>query len=135
MPLFSAAFDSSPYSHKLMSTTNTPGGRSLDVFAGNGLGGSTLINHMFYTRGSSAQYDAWQRNGAKGWDSEALLEYSIKSENAQWMANPTVHGTKGTPSRSFVQPQSHPRHRRMGQFSKRWIFLPGIPTVRHSYMI
>ena len=52
-----------------LETDNQPAfGRSIEIFQGKGLGGFTRINHMFYTRGPSGQYDAWERDGADGWD-------------------------------------------------------------------
>ena len=95
VPLLSASLDGSPFATKIQSVTDLVTGRPVDIFQGNGLGGGTLINSMFYTRGPAGQYDAWERNGAEGWGSKALLPYFTKSENAQYEANPRAHGTKG----------------------------------------
>ncbi|KAH7884903.1 alcohol oxidase [Phlebopus sp. FC_14] len=96
IPLFSANFaQGSPLARHLVTTNQSVVGRSLDIYQGNGLGGTTRINHMFYTRGPAGQYDAWERNGAKGWDSKNLLPYFIKSENAQYDVDTDMRGTKG----------------------------------------
>ena len=96
IPLFSANFsEDSSLARRLETDDQAAFGRSIEIFQGKGLGGTTRINHMFYTRGPSGQYDAWERNGAEGWGSKALLPYFIKSECAQYDANTSVHGAKG----------------------------------------
>ncbi|WP_394171796.1 GMC family oxidoreductase [Thalassotalea litorea] len=61
---------------------------------GKGLGGSSLINGMVYTRGHSSDYDRWQELGNPGWSFEALLPYFKKSENFQHGEN-YYHGAGG----------------------------------------
>lgn len=96
IPLFSANFAEDSYlARKLETDDQTALGRSIEIFQGKGLGGSTRINHMFYTRGPTSQYDGWEQNGAEGWGSKALLSYFIKSECAQYDASASVHGTQG----------------------------------------
>ncbi|KAL4075465.1 alcohol oxidase [Scleroderma citrinum] len=96
VPLFSANFaEDSPLTRRLEADNQAALGRPIEIFQGKGLGGSTRINHMFYTRGPSGQYDQWERNGAHGWGSEALLPYFIRPECAHYKADPNVHGSKG----------------------------------------
>ncbi|KAL4073995.1 alcohol oxidase [Scleroderma citrinum] len=95
VPLFSASFGGSPLARKIQSVTDLVTGRPVDIYQGNGLGGTTLINSLFYTRGPAGQFDEWERNGAEGWGSKALLPYFIKSESVQYEASPRAHGTKG----------------------------------------
>lgn len=81
------------------------GGRTLPVFRGRGLGGSTAINGMVYTRGSSDDYDNWARvTGDPGWSWLALQPYIRKHErwvppvggrNVDGEFNPLVHGYHG----------------------------------------
>ena len=48
---------------------------------GKGLGGSSAINAMVYTRGHSSDYDAWADAGNEGWSFDEVLRYFKKSEN------------------------------------------------------
>ncbi|MGN6548699.1 MAG: GMC family oxidoreductase, partial [Pararhizobium sp.] len=59
----------------------TRGGRK-DIWPrGKGLGGSGLINGMVYMRGHPRDYDAWEAEGAAGWNFESLLPYFRRSED------------------------------------------------------
>jgi choline dehydrogenase len=48
---------------------------------GKGLGGSSAINGMVYTRGHSSDYNAWADAGNDGWSFDEVLPYFKKSEN------------------------------------------------------
>ncbi|KOC70383.1 Glucose dehydrogenase [acceptor] [Habropoda laboriosa] len=54
---------------------NLPGGRAV--------GGSSVVNFMIYSRGSPADYDAWDAQGNPGWSYKDILPYFIKSENCK----------------------------------------------------
>ena len=54
--------------------------RRLKVKQGKVLGGSSSVNVMAYTRGNSADYDRWARNGADGWSYDEVLPYFRRSE-------------------------------------------------------
>ena len=42
------------------------------------VGGGTVINGMFFDRGSAADYDAWEELGSPGWGWDGLLPYFKK---------------------------------------------------------
>ncbi|WP_371823877.1 GMC family oxidoreductase [Phyllobacterium sp. 628] len=48
---------------------------------GRGVGGSSLINAMIYTRGQPEDYDAWADLGCTGWGWQDVLPYFKRSEN------------------------------------------------------
>ncbi|KAK0199339.1 aryl-alcohol oxidase precursor [Desarmillaria ectypa] len=94
-------------------TTEQPGlnGRSISFPRGFGLGGSSAVNYMFYTRGSSQDYDRYaQISGDPGWGWEALQPYIRKNErvvpptdhhNTTGQFDPAVHGFDGINSVSL----------------------------------
>ncbi len=47
---------------------------------GRGLGGSSSINAMIYTRGRPADYDAWAAAGCDGWSWDDVLPYFRRAE-------------------------------------------------------
>lgn len=55
------------------------GNRPSYVPAGAVVGGGSAVNGMFFTRGSAADYDAWERLGNPGWGWKDLLPYFKKS--------------------------------------------------------
>ncbi|KAK1771700.1 alcohol oxidase [Phialemonium atrogriseum] len=75
--------------------------------AGRVVGGSSILNGMVWTRGSAADYDAWEALGNPGWGWEGLLPYFKKSERFTSDVEATtsralhiypdmsVHGTQG----------------------------------------
>ena len=57
------------------------GGRKGYQPRGRGLGGSSLINAMVYTRGQPQDYDEWAALGCKGWGWADVLPYFKRSED------------------------------------------------------
>ncbi|KAF3008226.1 hypothetical protein E8E14_009712 [Neopestalotiopsis sp. 37M] len=58
-------------------------GKAQTLRAGKALGGTSTINGMAYTRTESAQVDAWELVGNKGWNWNSLFPYYLKSEHFQ----------------------------------------------------
>ncbi|KAJ3722216.1 hypothetical protein C8R42DRAFT_666376 [Lentinula raphanica] len=90
-------YTSVPQIHLLNNTIPAPRGHVL--------GGSSSINGMWYTRGSSADYDRWANvTGDQGWLWDELQSYFKKSEslvapvdghNTTGQYDPALHGTQG----------------------------------------
>lgn len=53
-------------------------GRSSPVYTAAVVGGGTVVNGMFFTRGSAGDYDAWEKLGNPGWAWKDLLPYFKK---------------------------------------------------------
>ncbi|KAI9780602.1 MAG: hypothetical protein M1816_002798 [Peltula sp. TS41687] len=54
--------------------------RSSPVYSAAVVGGASVINGMFFNRGSAGDYDAWEKLGNPGWSWKDLLPYFKKSE-------------------------------------------------------
>ncbi|SEG93128.1 choline dehydrogenase [Actinacidiphila yanglinensis] len=67
------------------------------------LGGSSAINGMVHHRGHPASYDAWEAQGATGWNHRELLPFFQRSETAEGR-DPRVRGTDG-PMRIETPPE------------------------------
>lgn len=52
--------------------------RSSPVYSAAVVGGGTVINGMFFNRGSAQDYDAWEALGNPGWGWKDLLPYFKK---------------------------------------------------------
>lgn len=60
--------------------TNSPGGEIW--IRGKGLGGSSSINGMIWSRGEPADYDAWETQaGATGWNGRSMTEAFLELED------------------------------------------------------
>lgn len=64
------------------------GDRSILFPRGKGLGGSSSINGLLYVRPFSADIDAWETMGAKGWNYQNCLPFYKRSETWQDEVNP-----------------------------------------------
>lgn len=57
------------------------GGRTSPVYSAAVVGGGTVVNGMFFNRGSAGDYDAWEKLGNPGWNwngPNGLLNYFKK---------------------------------------------------------
>jgi choline dehydrogenase-like flavoprotein len=59
------------------------GGYAQTVRAGKALGGTSTINGLVYLRAQTAQIDAWESAGNKGWNWKNLFPYYKKGEQFQ----------------------------------------------------
>jgi choline dehydrogenase-like flavoprotein len=63
---------------------------------GKGMGGTSVINYMIYTRGHPRDYDGWEAAGNPGWGWKDVWKYFLKSENAHGeLAKSKFHSTGG----------------------------------------
>ena len=53
-------------------------GRTSPVYSAAVVGGGTVVNGMFFNRGSAGDYDAWEKLGNPDWNWESLLPYFKK---------------------------------------------------------
>ncbi|KXH61843.1 hypothetical protein CNYM01_09038 [Colletotrichum nymphaeae SA-01] len=65
------------------------GGRKLAYHRGRGLGGSSILNGLYYGRGSANVYDHWVELGNPGWSWEEVFPKFIKATHF----NPPNNGT------------------------------------------
>ena len=65
------------------------GGPANEVWIrGKGLGGSSSINGMIWSRGEPADYDGWEEQGATGWNGASMTEAFLELEDHAAGASP-----------------------------------------------
>ncbi|KAF8156315.1 aryl-alcohol oxidase [Mycena galopus ATCC 62051] len=96
IPMFPAQLNpNTPYDWNY-TTTPQPGfnGRSINYPRGHMLGGSTSVNYMAYTRGSSEEWDRYARlSGDSGWSWANVQKYFKLNE--KWTPPADLHNTTG----------------------------------------
>jgi choline dehydrogenase len=80
--------------------------RAIPIPRGRVLGGCGVINAMTWYRGHPADYDAWERAGATGWNHRTLLPYFRKAED--WEDGPSEFRGAGGPLRIERPKAPHP---------------------------
>ncbi|EKG20738.1 Glucose-methanol-choline oxidoreductase [Macrophomina phaseolina MS6] len=105
--------DTTPYWFNLTSAPQEGlNNKTFRVPAAAVVGGGTVINGMFFDRGTAADYDLWEQLGNPGWGWDGLLPYFRKSENftppaesfaAEWNISwdLSAHGREGPVQSSF----------------------------------
>lgn len=69
--------------------------REIPLAQGRVLGGGGSINAQVFTRGAREDYDNWEKKyGAKGWGSDQMMHYFIKSEDNERLSG-KYHGNGG----------------------------------------
>lgn len=69
-------------------------GRSSPVYSAAVVGGGTVVNGMFFNRGSAGDYDAWEQMGNPGWGWEGILPYfkKVESLDLSWDSGADTRG-------------------------------------------
>ncbi|KAF7375564.1 Choline dehydrogenase, mitochondrial [Mycena sanguinolenta] len=96
IPMFPAQLNpNTPYDWNYTTTPQSGfNGRSIDYPRGHLLGGSTSVNYMAYTRGSSEEWDRYANlTGDPGWSWENIQKYVAMNE--KWTAPADNHTTTG----------------------------------------
>lgn len=84
--------------------------RQCPLARGKGIGGTSLINGLVYSRGHKEDFDRWEALGNPGWSYDGVLPYFIKAENFNppeipSPIDPYVHGQSGPLNVEFHRPQ------------------------------
>ncbi|KZV65879.1 GMC oxidoreductase [Peniophora sp. CONT] len=69
--------------------------RCLEVLYGEGIGGTSRINGMVYTRGTPGDYERWVQQGNPGWGYKDLEPLFVKSETTLSQPTSNFRGRKG----------------------------------------
>jgi choline dehydrogenase-like flavoprotein len=69
--------------------------RVQEVVRGEGLGGTSRLNGMLYTRGPPGDYNGWKAMGHPDWGYDELLPYFVKSETTLSQPPSSYRGRTG----------------------------------------
>ena len=70
-------------------------GRQIPLTQGRGVGGSSSLNGMVYSRGQRGDFDTWAQMGNPGWSYDDVLPFFKKSERRIGDGDPAYHGFDG----------------------------------------
>ncbi|KAK5644075.1 hypothetical protein RI129_007920 [Pyrocoelia pectoralis] len=73
---------------------------------GKGLGGSTIVNGLMYTRGNKRDFNEWYQKGNKGWAYDDVLPLFKKSENSLINQSEIYHGIGGNVNVEYSMPMN-----------------------------
>ncbi|KAJ7580930.1 glucose-methanol-choline oxidoreductase [Mycena floridula] len=124
VPFFASLLHNSPYDWNFTTTPQVDlNGRVIGYPRGFLLGGTSSINTMAYTRGSSEDYDRYAAlTGDPGWSWNNMLQYFFKNEILTSPAD--HHDTEGE-----INPALH------GHAGINGVSLPGFPTPLDSRVV
>jgi choline dehydrogenase-like flavoprotein len=107
IPLLARNLHGSPrFDWNFRSVENGLNGRTLATIAGKGLGGSSSINFLAFTRGAPGDFDRWAHDGATGWSWNDVLPYFRRLERWEGGAS-ALRGANG-PMPVIFAPKSDP---------------------------
>jgi len=69
--------------------------RTLEMVSGKAMGGTSNINALLYTRCTPGEYNAWARDGRKGWSYDEVEPYFKKSEKSLSHGKSPHRGSNG----------------------------------------
>lgn len=69
--------------------------RRIELTQGRGVGGSSSLNGMVYSRGQRGDFDTWAQMGNPGWSFDDVLPFFKKSERRVGVGSPDYHGFDG----------------------------------------
>jgi choline dehydrogenase len=106
IPLISSSFMSGgAFSRLQMSDYQPELNKAFELARGSGLGGTSRINTMLYTRGLPKEYDLWAESGCEGWAWRDVERFFKKSENfLDGLDEENVHGKTGRVLKSGQSP-------------------------------
>jgi choline dehydrogenase len=80
-----------------------PGGTGEIWIRGKGLGGSSAVNGMIWSRGEAEDYDGWEANGCTGWNGDSMTQAFLSLEDHAAGASKM----RGSGGRVHVDPAIH----------------------------
>lgn len=97
IPLFSTPYSPfPPQTNRIFSTASLfLGERTHELISGRGLGGSSRVNAMLYTRGTPGEYNSWSAEGCKGWSYNDVLPLFKRSQHSLESRPSADSGTGG----------------------------------------
>ena len=70
-------------------------GRTFQMVSGKAMGGTSKINGSMYARSTPGEYNAWARDGRKGWSYDEVESYFNRSEKSLSHRKSPLRGSNG----------------------------------------